>query len=215
MRLGRPMVAVVVVAATMVSAAPALAGAPAFECHIGSTRIGLDTHRSVALVRQSFGSVVRFGLESVDADGANQRYRLTSGSTTGLVDVRGAGSSASTDIARGHGIGVCAFVPGDFAIGRVTAPHVNVRVAAGPAAEIVVILRRGSLVWLDPAATAGERGDADMVRVRVMLRVRGGRVGGGEQQLGMGSASGLDGRSTVIDGWVRTRGIEWAGPPGP
>ena len=56
-----------------------LAGAPAFECRIGSTRIGLDTHRSVALVRQSVGPVVRFGLANVNADGANQRYRLTSG----------------------------------------------------------------------------------------------------------------------------------------
>ena len=215
MRLGKCVVAVVVVAATMVSAAPALAGAPAFECHIGSTRVGLDTHRSVALVRKSFGPVVRFGLGSVDAGGANQRYRLTSGSTTGFVNVRGAGSSASTDITEGNGLGACAFVPGDFAIGRVTAPHVNVRVTESPAAEIAVILRRGSLVWLDPTATAGERGDADMVRVRVVLRVRGGRVGGGEQQLGMGSASGLDGRSTVIAAGSEREGVEWAGPPGP
>lgn len=78
-----------------------------------------------------------------------------------------------------------------------------------------MILWRGSPVWLDPTATAGERGDADMVRVRVVLGVRGGRVGGGEQQLGMGPGSGLDGRSTVIDGWVRTRGVEWVGPSGP
>ena len=215
MRLGRCVVAVVVVAATRVAATPVLAGAPAFECRIGSTRIGLDTHRSVALVRQSGGPVVRFGLETVNADGANQRYRLTSGSTTGVVDVRGAGSSVSTDIARGNGLGACAFVPGNFAIGRVTAPHVNVRMTASPKAEIAVILRRGSLVWLDPTPTTGERGDTDMVRVRVVLRVIGGRVGGGEQQLGMGPASGLDGRSTVIDGWVRTRGVEWVGPPGP
>lgn len=66
-----------------------------------------------------------------------------------------------------------------------------------------------------PRLRGTQRGDAGMVRVRVVLRVRNGRVGGGEQQLGMGSASGLDGRSTVIDGWVRTGGIEWSGPPGP
>lgn len=88
---------------------------------------------------------MRFGLENVNANGPNQRYRLTSGSTTGLVDVGGAGSSASTDIGRGNGFGACAFVPGDFAIGRVTASRVNVRVAVNSKAEIAVVLQRGSL----------------------------------------------------------------------
>ena len=215
MRLGRPVVAVVVFAATMGSATPALAGAAAFECHIGATQIGLDTHRSVALVRDSFGPVMRFGLGSVNAAGPNQRYRLTRGSMSAVVDVLGAGSSASTDIAGRGGFGVCAFVPGDFAIGRVTAARVNVRVASSPDADIAVILRRGSFVWLDPTPNATDGGDATMLRVRVVVHVRGGRVGGGEQQFGMGSEAGLDGRSTIVDGWVRTRGIEWVGPAGP
>ncbi len=215
MRPGKPLAAVAVVAATVLTAMPALAGAPAFECRIGSIRIGLDTHRSVALVRQPSGPIMRFGLAGVEAAGVNQRYLLTSGSISAFVDVRGAGSHASTDISGGVGFGVCAFVPGDFAIGRVTAVRVNVRVASSPDADIAVILRRGSLVWLDPTPTAGEGGDDGMRRVRVVVHVRGGRVGGGEQQLGMGSEAGLDGRSTVIDGWVRTRGIEWLGLAGP
>ena len=215
MRPAKPLAAFAVVVATVLTALPALAGAPAFECRIGTIRIGLDTHRSVALVRQPSGPVMRFGLEGVDAAGVNQRYLLTSGSISAFVDVRGAGSRASTDISGGGGFGVCAFVPGDFAIGRVTAARVNVRVAASRDADIAVILRRGSFVWLDPTPTAGEGGGDGMVRVRVVVHVRGGRVGGGEQQLGMGSEAGLDGRSTVIDGWVRTRGIEWVGPPGP
>ena len=131
-----------------------------------------------------------------------------------VVDVRGAGSRASTDIASGGGFGACAFVPGDFAIGHVTAARVNVRAASSPDADTTVILRRGSFVWLDPTPHAADGGDA-MVRVRVVVHVRGGRVGGGEQRFGMGSDAGLDGQSTVVDGWVPTRWIEWVGPAGP
>ncbi len=208
-------VAGVVVATMVLPPAPAFAGAPAFECRIGSVRVGLDTHRLVALVRKPSGEVTRLALESEQAAGADQRYRLTGRSIIGRVDVGGIGSRAASGGSVGQGRGACAFMPGDFAIGTVKARRLALRVEATPAAEIAVVLRRGSLLWLDPTATAGERADALMVRVRVVLGVRGGRRGGGDQRFGMGPEAGLDGRSTVIDGWVRAVDVEWVGPPGP
>ena len=153
-------VAGVVVATMVLPPASAFAGAPAFECRIGSVRVGLDTHRLVALVRKPSGEVTRLALESVQAAGADQRYRLTGRSIFGWVDVGGTGSRAASGGSVGQGRGACAFIPGDFAIGTVKARRLALRVEASPAAEIAVVLRRGSLLWLDPTAIAGERADA-------------------------------------------------------
>lgn len=47
------------------------------------------------------------------------------------------------------------------------------------------------------------------------LSVRGGRKSGGQQRLGMGTAAGLDGASTIVEGWGRLTDVSMLGPPGP
>lgn len=114
--------------------------------------------------------------------------------------------------------GACAFVPGDLALGYVTARFALLRSAPVDDAAPLARLRQRSLVWssgrLDEQ-TGQMLGTPEWTRFRAVLTVRGGRKSGGPQRLGMGTGAGRDGASTIVEGWGRLADVSMLGPPGP
>ena len=200
------------------TAGPAFAGAPNYECRAGSQRLGIDQHRRSGLSRLRLGPVqpAVFADSNQDGSGLDLTYRVAGQAMT--AQVRGYGSSVVLRIGEGTVSGACALVPGNFALGSVTARRLVVRSTPAVDGAVVTIVGRRSLVWSSgrvDVVTGRLEGTEDWTRVRVVLSIRGGGKSGGDQLPGMGDIAGLDGRSTVVDGWVRVAGIELLGPPGP
>lgn len=212
-----------VVIAAIAGAPPASAGAPNYECRAGSYIVGIDQHRRAGLVRVT-GQAVRpasfvttdpdvstLGLQTlglnVDADG-----RILA------IAIRETGSRMTLRVAGRTVTGACAFVPGDHVLGHVAAPHLLLRSAPADDAEPLVRLRQRSLVWssgrLDEQ-TGQMLGTPEWTRFRAVLTVRGGSASGGPQRLGMGTSAGLDGASTIVEGWGLLADVSMLGPPGP
>ena len=217
MRFCRPPL-LIAAALAMGVAARAEAGAPNYECQAGRLRIGIDQHRRAGLARVTGGSVQAVTFVDANQNGPSLDLTVTINSRKATVRVRGTGSAMSIADSGGTVNGSCAFVPGDHALGHVTASKLVLRASPSVDATHVAVVARGSLVWSagrfdEPSGRM--LGTTDWTRIRAVVSIRGGSVDGGDQVLGMGSAAGRDGRSVVIDGWARMEGIKLLGPPGP
>jgi hypothetical protein len=193
------------------------AGAPNYECQAGPYRIGIDQHRRAGLVRIGQGAVQPMPFSQLhDQNGASLKLGVDLPGTDGVMAITGYGSSMTLQIGSRTYRGECAFVPGNFVLGQVTATRAMVRTDPDDASDVVADARRGSLVWspgrFDEAANA-MRGTEEWTQLRTVLTIRGGAAGGGEQVIGMGQASGLDGGSTVVNGWVRVARISLLANP--
>ena len=211
--------AIAVIAGTAIisTAGPAFAGAPNYECRAGSQRLGIDQHRRSGLSRLRLGPVQPAVFTDSNQDGGSLDLTYSVAGQAITAQVRGYGSSVVLHIGEGTVGGACTFVPGDFTLGTVTARRLVVRSTPAADGSVVTIVGRRSLVWSYrrfDATTGRWLGTDDWTRVRVVLAIRGGAKSGGDQLPGMGAIAGLDGRSTVVDGWVRVAGIELLGPPG-
>ena len=196
----------------------AVAGAPNYECRAGSYRMGIDQHRSAGLSRTDRASVQAMPFSESDQNGPSLDLVATIDGRTSQVVVRGTGSSMSLTTGRRHFTGACAFIPGNFALGHVTASRLAIRTRPADDAAAVMFIGKGSLVWSPGRfneTTGRIEGTDAWTRVRVILRVRGRTPAGGEQALGMGDAAGLDGRSQTVEGWSRVEGLSLIGPAGP
>jgi hypothetical protein len=193
------------------------AGAPNYECQAGPYRLGIDQHRNAGLVRDGRGPVVPMTFTDTDQNGPSLDLSAQIGRDATTVRVRGTGSSVQLHIAGKRYAGVCAFVPGDFALGRVTARKLVARRSPAEISEVVAVLHRGSLIWSQGGfdETTKQVAPTGWIRVRVVLALHGGSRSGGEQQLGMGATAGLDAASSLFEGWVRTTSVAMLGPPGP
>ena len=210
--------AVIAGTAIIATAGPAFAGAPNYECRVGSQRLGIDQHRRSGLSRLGLGPVQPAVFTDSNQDGSALDLTYSVAGQAMTAQVRGFGSSIVLRIGEGTVSGACAFVPGTFALGTVTARRLVVRSTPAADGTVVTIVGRRSLVWSSgrvDVVTGRLEGTEDWTRVRVVLTIRGGAKSGGDQLPGMGDIAGLDGRSTVVDGWVRVSGIELLGPPGP
>lgn len=128
----------------------------------------------------------------------------------GVVIIGGYGSTMTLGVNRRTFRGACVFVPGNYVLGHVTESDLSVRAEPSDAAPTVTVAKRRSLVWSGgryDEETRAMRGTTDWSQFRVVLTIRGGAVGGGDQMIGMGSTSGLDGRSTVMNGWGLLAGV--------
>jgi hypothetical protein len=199
-------------------AEPAVAGAPNYECAIGSYRIGIDQHRRAGLVRERGAGVQSLPFVDADQNGPTLGLVVKLDGADARIDVRNTGRAASLSRSDRTSRGVCAFIPGDFALGEVTARRLVLRLDPDDAAPTVIQLKQRSLVWSSgrfDAVRQEMRGTQDWARFRAVLRVRGGATDGGPEQLGMGQLAGLDGRSTIVEGWGRIADVAMLGPPGP
>ena len=208
----------ITMAATLAPGLAAEAGAPNYECAIGSFRIGIDQHRRAGLSRSVGSSVQPMAFVEADQNGPTLRLAAKLKGSDALFDLRGSGSGASLSYRGRTRQGSCAFIPGDFALGQVTGRQLVLRSDPSDSAIAILPVRQRSLVWssgrLD-AVRQEMRGTADWAYFRVVLRVKGGSVGGGPVRLGMGQLAGLDGRSTIVEGWGRIADVSMLGPPGP
>jgi hypothetical protein len=215
-KTGAALVAVAVGALSLGHAGRAPAGAPNYECRIGTYRIGIDQHRGGVLLRADGGAAVAAAIDDAHQDGSSLDLSVTLGARPARISVRGTGTSAALLVGGRRMSGACAFVPGDFALGRVSVGAIAVRSTRDDGASVLAVLRRGSLVWAAPSIdAAGAVGQRGLAPVRAVLRIRGGAAGGAEPAIDMGAAAGLDGRSSVIDGWASSAGVTLLGSPGP
>ena len=194
------------------------AGAPNYECRAGSYEIGIDQHRRAGLIRAGGASVQPMPFVQSDQNGPSLDLIATVGGRKSRVTVRGTGSRMTLTTGGRSVTGACVFVPGNFALGYVSASNLVVRTTPADDATVVTVGRKESLVWSPGRFNQASRqyeGTDDWTRVRVVLLVRGGSRRGGEQALGMGDASGLDGRSLVVEGWARVEGLSMLGPAEP
>ena len=193
------------------------AGAPNYECEAGGYRFGIDQHRRGGIGRINTREVVPVSYASLDQNGPSLDATTTFNGKPAAIQVRGTGSSMTVTTGGRTLSGACAFVPGNFALGQVMAPHIVVRTAPSDSAAVAVMLHRGSLVWSPGRfndATGKLEGTEDWTQLRVVLRIEGGAKNG-EEQMGMGTEVGLDGRSSIVNGWVRVTDVKLIGPPGP
>jgi hypothetical protein len=199
-------------------AEPAVAGAPNYECAIGSFRIGIDQHRRAGLVRERGAAVQSLPFVEADQNGPMLGLAVKLHGADARVNVRDTGRTASLSRGARTHRGACAFIPGDFALAEVTARRLVLRVDPDDSAPSVMQLKQRSLVWSSgrfDAARQEMRGTQEWARFRAVLQVRGGAVDGGPEPLGMGQLAGLDGRSTIVEGWGRVADVTMLGPPGP
>ena len=202
-------VCIVVAASLILRVAWAGAGAPNFECRVGSTRIGIDNHRRAALLRNRFGDVRQASVSYGTQDGVSLDLVTDLGEEHSTIVVTGTGSTMTYSPAKGPpAIGACAFVPGSYILGQVTGTKAVIRSAASRTAPVLAVVGRRSFIWSYgrylPSNTLGPKG---WTQVRVVTVVRGGKEGGGEQAVGMAAESGLDGRSAIVDGWTPISGL--------
>jgi hypothetical protein len=211
------LVGATVVVLLVTPAVTSQAGAPNYECQAGAYRIGIDQHRRAGLVRIGRGAIQPMPFNELqDQNGASLKLGVDLPGTDGVISITGYGSSMTLQIGSRTYRGECAFVPGNFVLGHVTATKAMVRTDPDDKAAVVTDAHRGSLVWsfgrFDEAANA-MRGTEEWTQLRTVLTIRGGAAGGGEQAIGMGQASGLDGGSTVLNGWVRVARISLLANP--
>ena len=197
----------------------AVAGAPNYECRAGSYEVGIDQHRRAGVIRSGRSSVQPMPFVESDQNGPSLDLVATVDGRESRVAVRGTGSRMTLTTGGRSVTGACTFVPGNFALGHVSASRLVVRTTPNDDATVVTVVRKGSLLWSPGRFNETTRlYDAETegwTRVRVVLRVRGGSRRGGEQTLGMGDGAGLDGRSLIVEGWARVEGLTLLGPPGP
>ena len=197
----------------------AAGGAPNYECRAGAHQIGIDQHRRAGLSRRDGASVEPMPFADGDQSGSSLKLVATIAGKESPIEVRGYGTWMSLATGGVQHVGSCAFVPGNFVLGQVSTSKVVIRTQPSDVAEVVTIIKKGSLVWTTPGrvndATGLSEGDAGWTRLRVVLNVSGGAANGGQQMLGMGDAAGLDGRSQLVQGWARVDGLTMLGPPGP
>jgi hypothetical protein len=184
---------------------PASAGAPNYECESGPYRIGIDQHRRGGLVRVGRGPVHAMPFVGVaDQSGESLGLTVQLPLGEGRIRVAGYGATMTLNVNGQTYHGACAFVPGNFVLGHVTARSTNLNVDPTKTSTVIASPRFGSLMWssgrFDEAANE-LRGSADWSQFRVVLAIRGGATEGGSQLPGMGQAAGLDGRSEVVNGW--------------
>lgn len=198
------------VASLLLKVEPANAGAPNYECRAGSVRIGIDQHRHAALIREGPELVQQASF--VDGgDGGPLGLMTVPDGARSTVTVDGSGSSMTYSPSIGpQTSGACAFVPGSYILGQVTGKRVYVRSGPSMHARLLVTVGRRGLIWSYgrylPSNTLGPKG---WTRVRVVTTLRGGTSTGGEQAIGMAADSGLDGRSSIVDGWARVDGLSF------
>ena len=222
MNTRRPVVGLVAALLTVLTvltgARPATAGAPNYECRAGSYRIGIDQHRRGGLTRVAGNSVRRVSFRTTDQNGPTLDLIADDDSQRLVVAVRGYGSTMTLGVGATLVTGACAFIPGNFVLGYVSAPTLVLRTAPDDGASEVARYRQRSLVWSSgrfDEQTGQMVGTPEWTRLRVVGIVRGGTPSGGRQQLGMGPSSGLDGASTIVEGWGRRTDVSMLGPPGP
>lgn len=211
-------VALATLAATLAPALSAEAGAPNYECSIGSFHIGVDQHRRSGLSRSPGASVQPMPFVQADQNGSSLGLAAKLDGGDAVLDLRGSGAWATMTHRGQTRRGACAFIPGDFALGQVTAGRLLLRSAPDDGAAIILGVRMRSLVWSSGRFDEDRqeiRGTADWAHFRVVLHVKGGATDGGPQQIGMGQRAGLDGRSTIVEGWGRVADVVMLGPPGP
>ncbi len=182
------------------------AGAPNYECEAGPWRFGIDQHRRAGLVRLPDQTVVRTQLHDGDQNGSSLNVTLTTESVSLESQISGFGKWLSLTVSEGDTktsfSGVCVFVPGNFILAHVTAASLVVRTRASSIAPVLAAVSRRGLVWVatpegspsvpDPFTHGG------WARVRVVYSIR-----SGPQQLGIGNDVGLDGPSSIVQGWGR------------
>lgn len=182
------------------------AGAPNYECGAGPWRFAIDQHRRAGLVRLPDRTVVETALLDGNQNGSALTVTLLSGSLSLESQITGTGKSLTLTVQDGVSkstyTGFCAFVPGNFILGYVTDARLAVRTRASWNAPVFATASRHSLVWA--AAPEGSPSVPDPMthsgwaRVRVVSTLR-----SGSQGLGIGTEVGLDGPSTVAQGWGR------------
>lgn len=182
------------------------AGAPNYECAAGPWRFAIDQHRRAGLVRMPDRTVVETALVDGDQNGSSLNVKLSAGSLVLESQITGTGKSLKLTVNEGASkstyTGVCAFVPGNFIAGHVTGLRLAVRTRASWNASVFATAGRHSLVWA--AAPEGSPSvpspttHSGWARVRVVSTLR-----SGSQVLGIGTEVGLDGPSTVAQGWGR------------
>ncbi len=218
MRMRRAVTILTAFVLTATGALPATAGAPNYECRAGSYRIGIDQHRRAGLARVTGGPVQSASFVTTDQDGSVLDLTADVEGQRFAIAIRGTGSTMTLRVSGRTLSGACAFVPGDLALGYVSAPNLLLRSAPAGDAAPVARLRQRSLVWSSgrfDAQTGEMRGTPEWTRFRAVIAVRGGSSSGGPQRLGMGIGAGLDGASTIIEGWGRLADVSMLGPPGP
>ncbi len=207
-----------VVAAVLGMAARAEAGAPNYECSIGKLQIGIDQHRRAGLVRTHGGMVEAMPFVDSYQNGSALDISAQINGVVTRVAVTRYGAKASYQTVTDAGNGACAFIPGDFALGQVTSNLLVLRRDPDDASPVVATMKQQSLVWSSgryDEVRREMRGTDEWAKFRVVLRVRGGALAGGPEQVGMGQLAGLAGRSTLMEGWGRVADVVMLGPPGP
>ena len=211
-------VVLVIVAAGLSVAGRAEAGAPNYECSIGRLQIGIDQHRRAGLARMRGGTVTAMTFVDSYQNGPVLDVSAQISGVVTQVAVTRYGAKASYQRGSDAGNGACAFIPGDFALGQVTSNLLVLRRDPDDASPVMAQMKQQSLVWSSgryDEARREMRGTDEWAKFRVVLRVRGGSLAGGPEQVGMGQLAGLAGRSTLIEGWGRVADVAMLGPPGP
>jgi hypothetical protein len=199
--------ALVLVAALEVAAPNvAEAGAPNYECEAGPWRFAIDQHRRAGLIRLADQTVVEADLQEGDQNGSSLGVTLSVDSLSLASQITGTGKSLNLTVSDGKSTtgysGACAFVPGNFILGHVSGARLAVRTRKSSTAPVLARVSRHGLVWVaapenspsDPAPTTQQ----GWARVRVVYSIR-----SGSQQIGIGNDVGLEGPSTVMQGWGR------------
>ncbi len=188
------------------------AGAPNYECEAGPWRFGIDQHRRAGLIRfadqPAAQTMVQTSLLNGEQNGSSLNVTLVAGSTSLKAQVGKYGDTLSLTVVDGTNTstysGICAFVPGNFILGHVAESPLHVRTRASWNAPLLATAKRHSIVWSAapdgspslPAPTT--HGGWALIRVVSGLR-------GGSQELGIGATVGLDGPSTIAQGWGRVQ----------
>ncbi len=182
------------------------AGAPNYECEAGPWRFAIDQHRSAGLTRLADQTVVQMVVKDGDQNGSSLNVTLSTESLSLNSQITGYGKSLTLTVTEGASTttysGACAFVPGNFILGHVSGARLTVRTRASKSSPTLAMVSRHGLVWA--AAPEGSPSDPNPVsnegwaRVRVVYAIR-----SGSQDISIGNDVGLEGPSTVAQGWGR------------
>lgn len=146
----RLLAALAVAAALLISPASALAGAPNYDCVVGSARLSVDQWADVvAAAGFNAGPPVWGEAANVDQNGGSLDLVARLHGAWWSVSVRGSRSLKLTSPAAVKR-GVCAFVPGSYVLRKADAGGSVLRAAPSASARRLLSVLSGSAVWEIP-----------------------------------------------------------------
>ncbi|MEY2518024.1 MAG: hypothetical protein QOJ89_5388 [bacterium] len=143
--------AAIAVGCALLLPAPAVAGAPNYDCVAGDAHLAIDQYVDVVAASGFTPGHVVWGTASkVEQDGPSLDLVATFGGTSWKVAIRGGGRSLVVTGPGGRLTGHCQFIPGNFALRRADRGGSALRAGPSGQARRFVPIPAGTPVWERP-----------------------------------------------------------------